>query len=71
MKEALIRLEELLFLSDPEVVVMSAEDDGEVFWIGVTRKSAGAECPGCGKWSNRCHGPTCGFPLIYPAQGGV
>ncbi|MGW8951993.1 hypothetical protein [Streptomyces sp. NPDC055709] len=42
MKEVLLRLEELLFLSDPAVAVMSAEDDGEVFWIGVTRKSASA-----------------------------
>ncbi|MFC9626202.1 hypothetical protein ACFTXM_41680 [Streptomyces sp. NPDC056930] len=49
----LLRLEELLFLADPEVAVMSAEDDGEAIWIGVTRKSAGAECPGCGRWSNR------------------
>ncbi|WP_455354638.1 ISL3 family transposase [Streptomyces sp. SYSU K217416] len=69
MKEVLLRLEELLFLSDPEVAVMSAEDDGEVFWIGVTRKSAGAECPGCGRWSNRCHGSYLRFPADLPSAG--
>ncbi|WP_309236585.1 ISL3 family transposase [Streptomyces sp. CAI 127] len=69
MKEVLLRLEGLLFLSDPEVAVMSAEDDGEVFWIGVTRKSAGAECPGCGRWSNRCHGSYLRFPADVPSAG--
>lgn len=62
MNEVLLRLEELLFLSEPEVAVMSAEDDGEAIWIGVARKSAGAECPGCGRWPNLLHGPYLRFP---------
>ncbi|MFF1839548.1 ISL3 family transposase [Streptomyces sp. NPDC058231] len=65
----LLRLEELLFLSDPEVAVMSAEDDGEAIWIGITRKSAGAECPGCGRWSNRLHGSYLRFPADLPSAG--
>ncbi|MFD5657433.1 transposase family protein [Streptomyces hirsutus] len=48
---------------------MSAEDDGEAIWIGVTRKSAGAECPGCGRWSNRIHGSYLRFPADLPSAG--
>ncbi|MEV6750602.1 transposase family protein [Streptomyces sp. NPDC051080] len=69
MNEVLLRLEELLFLSDPEVAVMSAEDDGEAIWIGIARKSAGAECPGCGRWSNRLHGSYLRFPADLPSAG--
>ncbi|MFJ2590547.1 transposase family protein [Streptomyces sp. NPDC087538] len=69
MNEVLLRLEEFLFLSDPEVAVMSAEDDGEAIWIGIARKSAGAECPGCGRWSNRLHGSYLRFPADLPSAG--
>ncbi|MGW1693580.1 transposase family protein [Streptomyces sp. NPDC002399] len=48
---------------------MSAEDDGEAIWIGITRKSAGAECPGCGRWSNRIHGSYLPFPADLPSVG--
>ncbi|MFJ6811611.1 ISL3 family transposase [Streptomyces anulatus] len=69
MDEVLLRLEELLFLSDPEVAVVSAKDDGEAIWIGTTRRSAGAECPGCGEWSNRIHGSYLRFPADLPSVG--
>ncbi|MGW3600901.1 transposase family protein [Streptomyces sp. NPDC005167] len=71
MDEVLLRLEGLLFLflSDPEVAVLSAEDDGEAIWIGVARKWAGAECPGCGGWSNRVHGFYLRFPADLPSVG--
>lgn len=69
MNEVLLRLEELLFLSDPEVAVMSAEDDGEAICIGIARKSAGAEYPGCGRWSNRLHGFYLRFPADLPSAG--
>src|SRR6478735_8363668 len=48
---------------------MSAEDDGEAIWIGVTRKSVGAECPGCGGWSNRVHGSYLRFPADLHSAG--
>ncbi|WP_318212427.1 transposase family protein [Streptomyces sp. SJL17-1] len=60
---------ELLFLSDSEVAVVSVEDDGEAIWIGITRRSAGAECPGCGRWSNRVHGSYLRFPADLPSVG--
>ncbi|MFD4946386.1 transposase family protein [Streptomyces sp. NPDC058239] len=69
MNDALLRLEELLFLADPEVAVMSVEYDGEAVWIGVTRKPADAECPGCGRWSNRIHGSYLRFPADLPSAG--
>ncbi|MEU7016005.1 ISL3 family transposase [Streptomyces sp. NPDC046385] len=69
MDEVLLRLEELLFLSDPEVAVVSAKDDGEAIWIGITRRSAGAECPGCGGWSSRIHGSYLRFPADLPSVG--
>ncbi|MEU3703643.1 transposase family protein [Streptomyces anulatus] len=62
-------MEELLLLSDPEVAVVSAEDDGEVIRIGVTRRSAGAECPDCGRRSNRIHGFHLRFPADLPSVG--
>ncbi|MEU1439548.1 transposase family protein [Streptomyces sp. NPDC005786] len=69
MNDVLLRLEELLFLSDPEGAVKSAEDDGEAMWIGIAGKSAGAECPGCGRWSNRLHGSYLRFPADLPSAG--
>ncbi|MFF1350502.1 ISL3 family transposase [Streptomyces sp. NPDC058322] len=48
---------------------MSAEDDGEAIWIGVSRKSVSAECPGCGRWSSRVHGPYLRFPADLPSAG--
>ncbi|MGX1952577.1 transposase family protein [Streptomyces anulatus] len=62
-------MEELLLLSDPEVAVVSAEDDGEAIRIGVTRRSAGAECPDCERRSNRIHGPHLRFPADLPSVG--
>ncbi|MGP3989255.1 ISL3 family transposase [Streptomyces sp. 3N207] len=69
MNEILLRLEELLFLSAPEVAVVSADEDGEVIRIGVRCRTAGALCPGCGAWSSRVHGSYQRFPADLPSAG--
>ncbi|WP_253804926.1 hypothetical protein [Kitasatospora paracochleata] len=51
MREVLLRLEELLFLSAPEIRVVSVQDDGEVVRVGVRSRTTKACCPGCGSWS--------------------
>ncbi|WP_406530133.1 transposase family protein [Streptomyces sp. I8-5] len=69
MNEVLLRLEGLLFPPDPEGAVVSAEDNAGTIWVGVTHTSAGAECPGCGRWSNRFHGSYLRFPADLPSAG--
>ncbi|MGX1761679.1 ISL3 family transposase, partial [Streptomyces lydicus] len=69
MNEVMLRLEELLFLSAPEVAVVSAEEDGEVIRIGIRCRAVGALCPGCGVWSNRVHGSYLRFPADLPSAG--
>lgn len=71
VNDALLWLEELRFLSDHEVAVTSAEEDGEAIWIGVIRRSAGAERPDSGRWSTRIHGSYLRFPADLPSTGGV
>ncbi|MFF2852813.1 ISL3 family transposase [Streptomyces sp. NPDC058001] len=70
MNEVLLRLEELLFLSAPEVAVVSVnEDDEATIRIGVSCRAAGAVCPGCGAWSSRVHGSYQRFPADLPCAG--
>ncbi|MEU9464978.1 transposase family protein [Streptomyces sp. NPDC048312] len=44
-------------------------DNAGTIWVGVTHTSAGAECPGCGSWSNRIHGSYLRFPADLPSAG--
>ncbi|MGW7258713.1 ISL3 family transposase [Streptomyces sp. NPDC054834] len=69
MREVLLRLEELLFLSAPEIRVVSVQDDGEVVRVGVRCRTARARCPGCGNWSGRVHGSDLRFPADLPVAG--
>ncbi|EST18187.1 hypothetical protein [Streptomyces niveus] len=46
MRDVLLRLEGLLFLTDPGIRVESVQDDGEVIRVGVRCRTAGARCPG-------------------------
>ncbi|UQA96655.1 ISL3 family transposase [Streptomyces halobius] len=69
MNEVMLQLEELLFLSAPEVAVVSAEDHGEAIRIGIRCRSAGALCPDCGAWSSRVHGSYLRFPADLPSAG--
>ncbi|MGY1584681.1 ISL3 family transposase [Streptomyces sp. MN13] len=69
MREVLLRLEELLFLSAPEIRVVSMQDDGEVVRVGVRCRTARARCPGCGNWSGRVHGSYLPFPADLPVAG--
>ncbi|NEC34715.1 transposase family protein [Streptomyces rubrogriseus] len=68
MREVLLRLEVLLFLSAPEIRVW-VQDDGEVVRVGVRCRTARARCPGCGNWSGRVHGSYLRFPAGLPMAG--
>lgn len=65
----MLRLEALLFLSAPEVAVMSAEEHDETIRIGIRSRATGALCPGCGAWSSRVHGSYLRFPADLPSAG--
>ncbi|WP_078953906.1 ISL3 family transposase [Streptomyces globisporus] len=67
--EVLLHLKELLFLSGQGAAGVPAEDDGEAIWIGVRSRPAGAECPGCGRRSNRVHGSYPCSPADLPSGG--
>ncbi|MEU9447045.1 transposase family protein [Streptomyces sp. NPDC048304] len=69
MGEVLLRLEELLFLADPGIRVVSVQDDGEAIRVGVRCGTAGARCPCCGSWSGRVHGSYLRFPADLPVAG--
>ncbi|MFC8720018.1 transposase family protein, partial [Kitasatospora sp. NPDC057198] len=69
MREVLLRLEELLFLSASEIRVVSVQDDGDVIRVGVRSRTAEARCPGCGSWSRRVHGSYLRFPADLPVAG--
>ncbi|MGF1238296.1 hypothetical protein ACQSME_13655 [Streptomyces sp. 2-6] len=70
MREVLLRLEELLFLSASEIRVVSVQDDGDVTRIGVKSRTTKACCPRYGSWSGRVHGSYLRFPPIFPWQDG-
>ncbi|WP_243639411.1 ISL3 family transposase [Streptacidiphilus pinicola] len=69
VREVLLRLEELLFLSDPGIRVESVQDDGLLIRVGVRCSTAGARCPSCGSWSGRVHGSYLRFPADLPVAG--
>ncbi|MGW8395864.1 ISL3 family transposase [Streptomyces lydicus] len=69
MNEVMLGLEELLFLSAPEIAVVSAEEHGEAIRLGIRCRTAGALCPGCGVWSSRVHGSYLRFPADLPSAG--
>ncbi|AZP22779.1 ISL3 family transposase [Streptomyces aquilus] len=69
MREVLLQLEELLFLSAPEIRVVSVQDDGDVIRISVRSRTTKARCPGCGNWSGRVHGSYLRFPADLPVAG--
>ncbi|MEJ8650672.1 transposase family protein [Streptomyces sp. MS1.AVA.3] len=65
----MLRLEELLFLSAPEIAVVSVDEHDEAIRIGIRSRAAGALCPGCGAWSRRVHGSYPPFPADMPSAG--
>ncbi|MFE2687108.1 ISL3 family transposase [Streptomyces mirabilis] len=69
MKEALLRLEELLFPSIDDVAVLSVDVNIAIVRVGVQCTAAGASCPGCGTWSCRVHGSYLRFPADVPSAG--
>ncbi|GAA2280847.1 hypothetical protein GCM10010145_61100 [Streptomyces ruber] len=69
MREVLLRLGELLFLSASEIRVVSVQDDGDAIRVGVRARTAKAHCPGCGSWSGRVHGSCLRFRADLPVAG--
>jgi hypothetical protein len=68
VREVLLRLEELLFLSASEIRVVSVQDNGDAIRVGVRSRTARTRCPGCGSWSGR-HGSYLRFPADLPVAG--
>ncbi|MGW0788501.1 ISL3 family transposase [Streptomyces sp. NPDC002911] len=69
MEEVVLRLEELLFPSIADVVVLSVAVNDEAVHIEVRSTVAGAICPGCGSWSRRTHCSYLRFPADVPSGG--
>ncbi|MDT0454078.1 ISL3 family transposase [Streptomyces hesseae] len=69
MQEDVLQLEELLFPSIADVVVLSVVVDKEAVRINAKSAAGGAECPGCGGWSLRIHGSYLRFPADVPSGG--
>ncbi|MFJ3205697.1 transposase family protein [Streptomyces sp. NPDC086989] len=69
MEEIVVRLQELLFPSITDVVVLS---DGREHRDGSRRRRMHCErrrCPVCEVWSNRVHGSYLRFPSDVPSVG--
>lgn len=69
MEEVVLRLEELLFPSIADVVVLSVAVNDEAVHIEARSPVAGAICPGCGSWSRRIHCSYLRFPADVPSGG--
>ncbi|WP_372411766.1 ISL3 family transposase [Streptomyces luteireticuli] len=69
MQEVVLRLEELLFPSIADVVVLSVVVDKDVVRVDAKSAAGGAECSGCGDPSNRVHGSYLRFPADVPSGG--
>jgi transposase len=55
-------IQELLFPSGVQVVITSAELDGEAVRVEARCTVAGADCPACGGWSTQVHSSYLRFP---------
>ncbi|MFE9923208.1 transposase family protein [Streptomyces sp. NPDC005774] len=69
LNELLLRLEELLFPSIANVVVLSVDASIAIVRVDVRCTAAGASCPGCGAWSAQVHGSYLRFPADVPSSG--
>lgn len=69
VEEVVLRLEELLFPSISDVVVLSVDVDDEAVRIEARSTVAGSVCPGCGSWSRRIHCSYLRFPADVPSGG--
>ncbi|MGW6915609.1 transposase family protein [Kitasatospora sp. NPDC054939] len=69
MTQSCSLLRELLFPSVSEVAVVRVEPAGPVVRLEARSTAGGANCPGCGAWSNRVHGSYLRFPADLPSAG--
>ncbi|MFB7214743.1 transposase family protein [Streptomyces sp. NPDC056255] len=69
VEEVVLRLEELLFPSISNVVVLSVDVDDEAVRTEARSTVAGSVCPGCGSWSRRIHCSYLRFPADVPSGG--
>ncbi|MFJ6784766.1 transposase family protein [Streptomyces yangpuensis] len=69
MEEVVLRLEELLFPSISDVVVLSVAVNDEAVHIEARSTVPGAICPECGVWSQRIHSSYLRFPADVPSGG--
>ncbi|MFI9616531.1 hypothetical protein ACIHCM_33450 [Streptomyces sp. NPDC052023] len=65
MEEVVFQLQRLLLPSIADVAVLSVDVNIEVVRVDALCIADGALCPVCGVWSNRVHGSTCGFSLMF------
>ncbi|GGT56361.1 transposase [Streptomyces atratus] len=64
-----LRLEELLFSSVRDIAVLSVDVSNEAIRIETRCTMVGAECAGCGGWSERVHSSYLRFPADVPSAG--
>ncbi|MGW2822752.1 transposase family protein [Streptomyces sp. NPDC001443] len=62
-------MQELLFPSNTNVVITSAETDGEAIRIEARCTASNACCPACGDWSAQVHGSYLRFPADLACAG--
>lgn len=69
MEETTLRLEELLLPSIADIAVLSVDVNSEAVRIDARSTTAGAECPDCGRRSERPHSSYLRFPADVPSAG--
>ncbi|MFE2185929.1 transposase family protein, partial [Streptomyces sp. NPDC059455] len=62
-------VQELLFPSDTNVVITSAETDAEAIRVEARCTASNARCPACGDWSAQIHGSYLRFPADLACAG--
>ncbi|GAA2590308.1 transposase family protein [Streptomyces tubercidicus] len=65
----MLRLEELLFPSIADVLVLSVDVNNEAIRIEACSTATGSACPACGTWSSRVHSSYLRFPADVPSAG--
>ncbi|MFE7791558.1 transposase family protein [Streptomyces sp. NPDC057460] len=64
-----LRPEELLFPSVPDVAVLSVDVSNEAILIEARCTMTGSDCAGCGGWSEQVHSSYLRFPADVPSAG--
>ncbi|MFJ3964801.1 transposase family protein [Streptomyces sp. NPDC090036] len=69
MDDLKVWLQNMLFPSVADVVVLSLDVNIAIVRVDVRCTTAGASCPLCGTWSDRVHGSYLRFPADVPSGG--